>query len=474
MKSKFLSTYRSSVILFGIYLCFCTLQSLSFLRTSSFLWLKLILDLAALILIYHFINRVRFRFICLIMVVFYFTWALYSLVPPISDFRKFFIDAAKFSKTFSMIELIETKSFPTILYYSIFFKILGIHEMTIYVASITAWIVSSWIFYRVLLDSEFDARQAKFTAGIFGLSPSVIFYSPIMSSESVFILLVLLQLFLVIEIKKQNHIIYFAAFGVVSGLTFLTRGNGLFFIVPMWMAVFYNLYRKKLFRLVPAFAVVGSFFLPLSFEGYMNLKFNDRYGFSNSKSFAYNLLIGTNEKTKGQYNSEDLELVHYDGNPSQQSRNLAMKIAKTRILENPVHFFQFALTDKIQSLWGRGDWGLTWSVDHIYENPMRYHKKLLNFFRNISNQYSLLLLVGSAFFLFQFAFSGIGESGGRSEMIVLIIFPLLLLSALHVFIEVQTRYQIPFLPFLSIFFTSFIAWLHRMIIDIKSRNEKST
>jgi hypothetical protein len=198
----------------------------------------------------------------------------------------------------------------------------------------------------------------------------------------------------------------------------------------------------------------------ISMQLFLNIKYENKVSIATSPWGQYVFLNGTNYETKGQYSSSDLILAGFIGTNKvsmEQAQKNAITIAITRISNDPLKFIQFALTDKINSLWGTDTHNIRWSIG---ESPRKeeIRKQVLVGMGILDTVFFMIKVCGLLYLitiLFNYKYY-YKEHKNILNFIIIMVIPLLLLSVLHIFIEVQSRYHMPFMPFLIIITGMFI------------------
>ena len=397
-------------------------------------------------------RTVSARSISLVAFLVYLAWSFGSATVPVSDFLvNYWEKAAAFSVERSIRNWSYSLSPPTIAYYGVFIAMLGKSTVATYVASALAWAISAGLLVKALTNFGFEPRTASLAGLMYALAPSTVAYSSVVSPEAVFNLFLLAAAYaLSLAYRQREHSLAFvAASSVCFAFLFLTRPVGLFFLLGAALFVLYSLgpsaagkgrrHARLLIALGSPFAVIVLLNAAVNYPALGAFRLNPHGG------GAANLLNGTNYATKGTYSQDDMELAGFQGpNPvswKEASAN-ATRIALSRISSDPVRFFSFALTDKVTSMWGSDTHGLYWSLQ---ASP---HLQRMQ----SSGQYDAMARLTDAFYLlsmlsFVAALAFAVFRKVPAMFLVPWLLPLLVMAALHVFIETQGRYHIPFMPF---------------------------
>jgi 4-amino-4-deoxy-L-arabinose transferase-like glycosyltransferase len=411
--------------------------------------------LALLLLVVLVASRrtVSARSISLVAFLVYLAWSFGSATVPVSDFLvNYWEKAAAFSAEPSARQWSYSLSPPTIAYYGVFIALLGKSYVATYAGSALAWALSAGLLVKALTNFGFEPRTAGLAGLIYALAPSTVAYSSVVSPEAVFNLLLLAAAYaLSLAYRQREKSLAFVALS--SGcfaLLFLTRPVGLFFLLGAALFALSSFgprapgggrrYAHLLLALGGPFAVVILFNAGVGYQALGEFRLNPHGG------GAANLLNGTNYATKGTYSQDDMELAGFQGrNPvswKEASAN-ATRIALARISSDPVRFIRFALTDKVTSMWGSDTQGLYWSLQASPHLERIQSSGLYQAMARLTDAFYLLCLLS---FVAALAFAAFRKVPAMLVMPWLL--PLLVMAALHVFIETQGRYHIPFMPFI--------------------------
>lgn len=387
-------------------------------------------------------NIYKLLFIAFIVYLF---WGIILQVTPTTDYKVFYNEALQFHKTFNFKYLQISKSTTTVFYYAVFFAIFGKGLVVSYIAASCAWVVGFILFYKSLINFNIDKNYAILTVAIIAFSPSFIAYAPVISSESVFFLLAFLALYFCSCYFLSKKIYMLGLASLALGLLFITRTNGVVFFISFAFLVGYFFSRLKnkdnSYRIV--LASVAPFVIVLFFQGSLNYYYTKNFSISSSHHLAYNFMTGTNRSSKGGYSVSDRKLAGYQGDNKvsrEEASRKSVQIAVERISDDPVDFFIFALTDKIEKFWGDDNYGIRWSLRRSPKYSAMVSDGTIKLLQKITNAYYILMMTLFIIWLVLQI---------RKDTIKLGLFclPLIGLAVLHIFIEVHARYHMPFMPF---------------------------
>ena len=405
-----------------------------------------------LVLLLYLVSRAALnaRFVFFTSLAVYLTWAFVSGTVQVSDFEAgYWGKAAELVANRSLEHLLASISPPAVLYYASFLWLLGENYVATFIGSALAWAGSAALLTKSLVNFGMGTRVASVAGVLFGLAPGTIWYSSLVSPEAVFhVILMSALLLLSIAAGGRRQSVLIGAAGAMLGLLFVTRPVGLFFYIAFLACILtseaFRAWRERAFTYRLSLAA-GSFLLPVVLLGLANYSIFGEFKVSSHSTGAWNLLNGTNFETQGRYSDADGELAGYIGANAtswKEADRKAIQIAISRIKADPLRFVRFALSDKIAAMWGHDTQGLYWSL-HSSPDRTRFME---------SGLYLLLEQVTNAFYvacLFLFVLA-IPLVMVRCEpaTVFLCAIPILMLGALHVFIEVQGRYHVVFMPFI--------------------------
>jgi hypothetical protein len=160
-------------------------------------------------------------------------------------------------------------------------------------------------------------------------------------------------------------------------------------------------------------------------------------------------MVGTNRATRGVYNTEDFALAGYRTLSFEEASRNALRIGIERITIDPVGFVAFAFTDKLEELWGTDVSSVELPTDLSPKQRALADAGVIPVARRLTDAFWLFLILTAAFSLI-WCMASPRRRAERlpGELTCVVVLPMLLLSLLHVFIEVQPRYHIPYVPLL--------------------------
>ena len=206
------------------------------------------------------------------------------------------------------------------------------------------------------------------------------------------------------------------------------------------------------------------------------------------------LMIGTNLEKNGKYNKDDLALLDSlethnikqlfnnskrpylptssitEYSPPSASRDsIARQIAIDRIMKNPFKIIANGLTFKQKILWADPA-PIFWSMQGFLQdeegnvlNPQNnIFYRIISWFSAIYHRSMLILVLVAIFFILKVNRNVLPRK--LDTLVTTLLFKIILISGLHILVEVQPRYHHAFLPTFSIIIASafFIFFLQKI------------
>lgn len=378
----------------------------------------------------------------------YHLWGMYAEVTPYADFHYFYGESVHFMKGGGLGAALKTKSPTTVAWYGSVLWLLGPSLHTTYIAAAVLWAAQIPLLYWALASLGVAEATAKTAALMYGFSPSVVFFAPLITSESVFNFLMVVCLYIVSKYHRHPGPRTAAALGAASALLFLTRQNGAAFMIAfaLYVALWPGEVRR---RLVPLASMLATFVLIVLLNAYATQRYTGHFSVMPSPWGAYYFMVGTNRATHGVYNTEDLALAGYPTLSHEEASRNALRIGIERITMDPLGFVAFAFTDKLVELWGTDVSSVEWPTDLSPKQRALVDAGIIPVARRLTDAFWLFLILTAALALI-WCMASPRRRAERlpGELTCVVVLPMLLLSLLHVFIEVQPRYHIPYVPLL--------------------------
>ncbi len=190
-------------------------------------------------------------------------WWIYAAPVPVSDFSHY----QQLAK--SLLEHNYPPSAYRLPMYPVFLAGIMAISNSIMWASFTNVILSTlsiYIIYKLTLSLTSKKTPSLFAAFFYAFNPTFVFFSPVLASEHLFIVLFFLAFLLLQNNYKKKSIFQISKpilAGILFGAATLTRGDGLFFI-PVFLILIYLAYNKKFDKYLAIFAFVIAFTITLA------------------------------------------------------------------------------------------------------------------------------------------------------------------------------------------------------------------
>ncbi len=383
----------------------------------------------------------------------YVLWGMFAEVTPFSDFMAFYRASTDLATRPSLGAALTAKSPTTVAWYGSALWLLGPGYQTMYIAAAVLWAAQIPLLYAALGRLGVHDATAKTAALIYGFSPSVVFYAPLITSESVFNFLIVVCLYVLSRYHQHAELRTVAALGIAAALLFLTRMNGVAFMIACFVYVAVRPCalppRNRLWRLA---TLLATFLLVVFLNALVTSRYIGHFSLMPSKWGAYNLMTGTNRISHGGYSEADRALAGFTGEPALRhedaSRN-ALRIGIERITKDPLDFVAFALTDKLVRFWGTDVSSVDWPTERSPKRHALVDAGIISLAHRLAEAFWLYLNLTAALALLWYLVSPRRRAEPFPyQLTCVVVLPMLLLSLLHLFIEVQPRYHIPYVPLL--------------------------
>lgn len=254
---------------------------------------------------------------------------------------------------------------------------------------------------------------------LYAIAPSLILYSGVLMTETVYATVVLLAL---VTLTWRSRRIGSLASGVFLGLSQYVRATSVFLAPALALPLLrrggprdLGLFAAALFiTLLPVLAATG--------------------GFSTSTVGGLSLLMGTNQEWNGRYNQDDVALYTSWG-ADRESR--AVREGINRIISDPAGFAALAVR-KSHIMWGQEYHGVVFAMtDAGLPEHDRAPARLL------SQLVYVVILIGAALASWRFRKQ-------PPDTIVAVLGVFVTVAALHTFLEVQPRFHAYVVPLLVV------------------------
>ncbi|TET31578.1 MAG: hypothetical protein E3J72_21945 [Planctomycetota bacterium] len=388
-----------------------------------------------------------------------FSWCL--LVPPIpfSDFLGIYNASIQWSNG----EFAYCKSTGAAMINAIIIKIFGPSLLFIYLGNAIQGALQTVMIY-ILGKNVFRSRRTGYIAAlIWATMPLMIFYNGVVGTENPFITCMLLILVLsnclFLHVRagyiRVSTIIAAIALGIAGFLCFSTRTLGLLF-VPMVICfiLFMSGRNKKKVSFLILMPFIVSFGLAVLAQSYYVIyrKWRVRSLTPNLQS-GYPIYFGTSVKHNGRWNIEDIAFVKSEFEKRHAGKRLswcqreflqskiAKKLGMKRLKRDFWDIVAMGVTKKLEVIWGESRWCLNWPIKKVFKSPSKKYWPSVIELRLLVERYAGVLVVLALFGLVIFT-----VQKEKSAILMLIMCIIVLKIILHIFVEVQGRYQVPILP----------------------------
>ncbi len=309
------------------------------------------------------------------------------------------------------------------------------------------------VVYHLALKA-FDGNAARTSVMLYAFWPSQIMYTSVLGSELLFTLLFCISAAFFMESLVHTGMksyLYFSAFGAAAAFSGFIRPVAVILILAATIYLLFLHTHESFHPSIPQ-RLASKFGMPaaaiLGFLVVSILQNQIQYNLTGvspwRSSSGFNLMVGTNRESSGKYSTADEQLVEGYKNDFARFHQVSWKIAIERIKSDPLGFVRL-IEEKMVVQWTNEDYGYYWSTlklekvngasSFLLGNP----KKI----QYISFLYYVVLV--------SLALSGCIHIY-RNRLLPPAIFLLVLEGFLvaHVFLEVQSRYHYPVMPFIII------------------------
>lgn len=325
------------------------------------------------------------------------------------------------------------------------YKVFGHRYGPVWVVQAILRVLTVWLAYLMAVlifkESERKNKIALWTAALFGFYPDLIEISAMLMSETLYLFLVCLMLYLFFLFLDnlsggfKNKISYFwcTALGVASGLAVLARPPVLLF-VPVILFIFYAC--KKFWLGMVFLAVFFTLFIPWTVRNYATYHKFMPLGAAG----AYNLWIGNHAGGNGEQEPHKESLDFMASHKIYELQDESSAQFKSFVISHPVNFVVLCLSRTIKYF--------------SIIRPMGFW-----FYLKGLGQFVFLGFSGAAsVILFIFGLAGISLSLGykNNPLRYLLVFTLITPVAVIISV-VETRYRFQIYPLLAVFAGFFLS-----------------
>lgn len=323
------------------------------------------------------------------------------------------------------------------------YKIFGIHHEAVWIWQAILHALTAWLVYLAALlifsSSGSKKKIAFLSAAIIGFYPDLVEISAMLLSETLYLFLICLLLYIFFRFSNQKNYWLALILGLVSGLAVLARPPVLLFI-PIILFFFY---KKKLLRQALLFLIIlAAVFTPWTVRNYVVYKQIMPFGAAGN----FNFWIGNQHNGNGEQEASDQQIRFLASHEIKDINGESLRQFKNFLRDYPAEFLKLTI--------------LRFNKYLSIARPMGFW-----FYQSgIGQMIFVLSSAISSIFLFIFGFGGIINSiflnKDRQREILQYLAAFALAVSLIIFITVvETRYRFQIYPALAIFAGYFIVWL---------------
>lgn len=322
------------------------------------------------------------------------------------------------------------------------YKIFGQHYELVWLTQAILHALSAWFLYltaRLIFSaSERRKKIGLWAAAIFGFYPDLIEISAMLMTETLYLFLICLLIYVFFRYLRRSGVYSAVGFGLVAGLAILARPPALF-LIPV---ILFYFWRKKLWRQAILFLLVlFMVFVPWTWRNYQIYHQLMPFGGSG----ALNFWIGNYHGGDGEQGLTEEQIQFLSSHEAKEVSSESIKQFKNFLISYPFEFIKltFLRINKYFSI--------------IRPMGFWFYQKGLG---------QLLFLLSSAaasVFLFVFSLGGILKAITVKDKRLYYLLAMTIFTPLIIFITVvETRYRFQIYPLLAIFAGYFMV---RLSID---------
>lgn len=343
----------------------------------------------------NIIYLVKSHFFWIILIVFAgFTvrvfWWLYTDPIPVSDFEHYRFLAEQLTK-YNQLGYPKPSAFrpPG---YPIFLAVMMQISSSVKWLSFANIILSTILIYlifwiTILLTSK--KTISLFAAFLCAFNPTFIYFSPILASEHLYILMLMFS-FIMLIIRPAIHYTFFA--GIIFGIAVLTRSESLFYL-PVFMTVAFMTFKKyshKYVKIILFLLAVFMMVIPWYVRNYYLVGHDSGLSTTGGLNFYY----GHNKKAYGYHGLEGTSL---EGLNEVERQKLGYKLGFEYISNvSLIRILKDVLLGSKRLYIDLGTYSLEWSISIPKQDPFTDFtlKRLKGFhlFSGLTRAYYILLL----------------------------------------------------------------------------------
>lgn len=402
-----------------------------------------------ILMVFGVLARLRMRpvYIALITLTVAVAWTFVSGSQPFTDFEGFYKLAADFASTHSLGALAATKSTTTALFFGIWMNLAGTSVAAARLGGALALAVTAFSVSLLGRHLGYPAFAWRFAGIAVGLSPALLVYSPVISTE-----LPLLAALtggmcaFVVSLSARDPRPWGVVAGLLLGLAFLAVPTAVMFstgaflvMAGRWIWRRTGVARRALIALL-----IGLAIFPLA-QTLLNWQYAGRLSPSPYPWAALAVLQGTSVACDAGWCPQDLELVGYfDENVSKAEADArAWRLARERWRDDPSGLLWFSLTTKQEVLWAGESQLVHWTLYKSSHYEAWDDTGVLDMLRRVTDGYffaAMALLIPAMFVLSRSRLLGWPEAA--------IAFGIAGSGLVHTLLSVQQRYHLIYMPFI--------------------------
>lgn len=403
---------------------------------------------------YRFLPNISIFPISLVGLLCCLVWWFSTQPIPESDFLIYFSDAQRFLYE-PFISVWITSKYPAVsMIYSAGMFFFGETYLSVSLVSILLWLAQIWVIRLILLQFNCSSKIIGIIVLMYIFFPMILVYTSVASSESLYILMVLLSIYCIL--LGRNNKYYFIASSIFLILAFYSRPTAIFFIpLFVFFLILINGIRNKgvYYFILPCILFLVS-------HAVLNYKYNNELTINSNRGMtSYVLLFGTNIEYVGSWNKSDTAFVNALKEqlvPIKEIDKIVRDEVKNRILQNPTEFINFVFTQKLQKLWQVDASIAYWSMNNKSKN-IPY--EILVFFNKINSYMYTVFLVSFIFSMFfwikRIFYNQIGIRKFYMQCVLLSY--IFMMCSFYILFEVQQRYVLSILPIILLFLVSVLS-----------------
>lgn len=352
--------------------------------------------------------------------------------PPMSDFKTYHDLAIMLSNGIAP-KSSYVSMFPHVMglpmFLAPFYWLFGPSELVAQIVNVGLDILTAWLLFLISWKLFHSRKGALITAFLFSMAPTVIFYCEIIGTEKLFTFLVVLLIYTVLHIQRKPVLFSLVA-GFIAGITNAVRPCGLMLIIAIILfgiaAWKFSIGKKTVCLAV----VIGTYLVMILANTQLVSAFNQTE--VATKAAGWNLYVGANAESFGQWNQEDAELFEEkvsSGLSPNQIHSEFKDLAIERLKENGI--FRNIV------LW-IGKFTVIWATDISVFSYLQQEQIHLNALQSFP-----LESLSTAFYLWAVILTWMGayriwKKDESSSLMVLLV--ILGSVGMHLFAEVMGRY----------------------------------